>query len=384
MKNLTQAVVRQLAVPGDGERWYPDHKTNNLWLRVWPTGAAKWVLRYRADGIQRKLTLGDASAIGLDDARKLAAKRQVEIADGADPVVARNATRQAPTLEQLCQLHLQTKQTKCKASTLRNYDILWRRHILVHWSPRQRVASIGHAHVQALHTAMGAGANANRALEVLKVAFDLAIRAGWIVKNPTVYVEASTENVRQWVLSPAEIRRLLDACSTWTAEQRRPLALPYLVRLLLLSGRRVSEWTRRTWSEIPDSNRWRLADTKTGQRDQFITSDMRQVLNELRALELSPTWVIPSTDPDTPLTWPHEHWAQLRQLAGLDGLRLHDLRHTAGSYAAQVGGLSLREVADVLGHRSIQSSARYVGQWDEAGLAAAERASAALLGALDG
>jgi integrase len=381
--NLTQARTKTLCIPGPKECWYPDNKVTNLWLRVWPSGSAKWVLRYRADNIQRKLTLGGVDQLTVDAARKLATKRLAEIADGRDPTQERKAGRSAPTLSDLADLHLATKRSKCKPSTLRNYDILWRKHILTQLDARTRVRSLDHSRIVRFHAAMGGGANANRALEVLKVAFDLAVRSGWITANPAQYVEAGKENVRQWVLSPDEIRRLLTACDTWTATQRGPIALPYLVKLLLLSGRRVSEWTQRTWAELPEgSDRWHLADTKSGERFQFLSPDVLAVLDELRALNLSDRWVIPSTDPDKPLIWPHEHWVQLRHTAQLDGLRLHDLRHTAGSYAVLKGGLSQREVADVLGHKSLQSSARYVGQWDESGRRSAGRASAAVVSVL--
>lgn len=379
MKNLTQATVRELCKPGDKDCLYSDNKVSNLWLRVRPSGRGYWILRYRSEGIQRKLTLGGVDTLTVDTARKLATKRLAEIADGADPVTQRKAHRSAPTLTELAELHINTKRSKCKPSTLRNYDILWRRHILTHWSANQRVRSLGHADVVRLHTAMGGGANANRALEVLKVSFDLAVRAGWIDKNPAQYVEAGKEKVRQWVLSPDEIKRLLDACDRW---DRQPASLPYLVRLLLLSGRRVSEWTQRRWSEIPEDGRLHLTDTKTGERWQHLSPAVLDVLANLRRANLSDEWVIPSTYPTKPLTYPFEHWCVLRQLAELAGLRLHDLRHTAGSYAALRGGLSQREVADVLGHKSLQSSARYVGQWDESGRAAADRTSAAILGAV--
>ena len=55
----------------------------------------------------------------------------------------------------------------------------------------------------------------------------------------------------------------------------------------------------------------------------------------------------------------HRYWTRVKKLSGLTGIRPHDLRHTAGTYAAQAG-FNAFNVRDFLGHRSIAMSARYV------------------------
>jgi len=54
-----------------------------------------------------------------------------------------------------------------------------------------------------------------------------------------------------------------------------------------------------------------------------------------------------------------KHWRQALETAGIEDFRFHDLRHTCASYLAG-DGATLLEIADVLGHRSLRVTLRYV------------------------
>jgi integrase len=51
-------------------------------------------------------------------------------------------------------------------------------------------------------------------------------------------------------------------------------------------------------------------------------------------------------------------WETCRKRAELDDFRFHDLRHTAGSLLA-MSGASTREIAEVLGHKTMAMAKRY-------------------------
>jgi integrase len=64
------------------------------------------------------------------------------------------------------------------------------------------------------------------------------------------------------------------------------------------------------------------------------------------------------------LNHPQHHWSKLRKTIGMDDVRIHDLRHTLGSLG-HMAGLSQREIADMLGHRKMATTERYVHGYDD-------------------
>jgi len=68
--------------------------------------------------------------------------------------------------------------------------------------------------------------------------------------------------------------------------------------------------------------------------------------------------VIPGRKRGTHLRNLNDSWGRVRRRAGLDGVRLHDLRHTFASRALALGE-SLPMIGKLLGHRKVQATARY-------------------------
>ena len=75
-------------------------------------------------------------------------------------------------------------------------------------------------------------------------------------------------------------------------------------------------------------------------------------------------WLIPNRTGSGPWHQPQDYWRRFRTTVGLQDVRLHDLRHTFGSYAHLDGGLSQREIADILGHKSLKITERYINSVD--------------------
>ena len=68
--------------------------------------------------------------------------------------------------------------------------------------------------------------------------------------------------------------------------------------------------------------------------------------------------VIPGADPQRPLVNLQKPWRKIRARAGLEDVRIHDLRHSFASFGIGAG-LSLPIVGGLLGHRSQQATATY-------------------------
>ena len=101
-----------------------------------------------------------------------------------------------------------------------------------------------------------------------------------------------------------------------------------------------------------------MPDTKNNQPHQIpLTEQAIQVLKDIGIRDKG--WVFPSNDSKSGhLENPKKFWQKLLQNAGIDNLRMHDLRRTLGSYQAIMGS-SMNIISKSLGHKSIQSTAIY-------------------------
>jgi integrase len=213
----------------------------------------------------------------------------------------------------------------------------------------------------------------------------LAEEWGWrpVGTNPARGVKAHPERQRRRYASPEELGRLREAMARWEAQG--PLAIRWrfvqLVRLLLLTGARLREVMCAEWSEI-DWGRGVLRVPaergKTGASEVRLSDRALAILGELRSKlgEQLPEnrWVIPGEMGDRPLVGYRRMWLALLEEAGIDDLRVHDLRHTFASYSLS-GGQTLGTVGQLLGHRSTQTTSRYAHLVDDAARAAVERVS---------
>jgi integrase len=132
----------------------------------------------------------------------------------------------------------------------------------------------------------------------------------------------------------------------------RALAL----RLLLFTGTRLREVLHLKWEQIDfERGMLFLADSKTGKKTIVLNAPALAVLNGLEGIG---PFVIAGERMDAPRADLHRPWDLVRRRAGLEGLRIHDLRHTYASFGAG-GGLGLPIIGKLLGHAQAATTARY-------------------------
>ena len=128
-------------------------------------------------------------------------------------------------------------------------------------------------------------------------------------------------------------------------------------RLLLLTGCRLSEIQFLRWEYVKDGC-IELPDAKTGGRVvPPLGPEARAVLSAIPRDEDNP-WVIAGRLPGSHLTDLQRPWRRIRKQAGLEDVRIHDLRHSFASRALALGG-SLTMIGKLLGHTQVQTTARY-------------------------
>ena len=140
--------------------------------------------------------------------------------------------------------------------------------------------------------------------------------------------------------------------------------------LLLLTGCRSGEILSLEWGDVK-GNRLLLRDSKTGPRTVWLGSAARKVIDgiprhpKLRQMFWNYRYRKPMRDVST-------YWREVREAAGLHGVRIHDLRHTFASHAA-MNKETLPMIGRLLGHANHQSTARYAHLDDKHLLEAAEQ-----------
>ena len=200
-------------------------------------------------------------------------------------------------------------------------------------------------------------ASVNRYMAPLSHALNIAVREwGWLDDTPMRKVRKFRETTGEArFLDDNERKRLLDACK----ESSYP-HLYTIVVLALSTGARKMEIMGLRWKDIDlDAGVIRLTKTKNKECRvlplRWHAWDLTKELSKVRRLDTD--LLFPGNNPQSPMEI-NKHWYEALSQAEIDNFRFHDLRHTAASYLA-MNGATLAEIADVLGHKTLQMVKRY-------------------------
>ena len=174
---------------------------------------------------------------------------------------------------------------------------------------------------------------ANRTLGVLSKMFNLAEL--WDLRpdgsNPCRHVRRFREEKRERFLSDVEYQRLGEALKAIEVDGSETASAIAAVRLLMLTGCRLSEIQKLRWEHVDlGASELRLPDTKTGAKVVYLGDPAIAVLEQFDRRDGNP-WVIAGRKPGNHLTDLQHPWRRIRARAGLDDVRIHDLRHTCAS-----------------------------------------------------
>ena len=150
--------------------------------------------------------------------------------------------------------------------------------------------------------------------------------------NPCLHVKRYKEEKRERFLSAEEFTRLGQVLDEILADGSETRSAVAAIRLLMLTGCRLSEIQKLRWQHVDlDAGELRLPDTKTGGRAVPLAPSAVRLLTSLPRDEDNP-WVIAGRKPGWHLTDLQHPWRRIRGRAGLDDVRIHDLRHSCASW----------------------------------------------------
>jgi integrase len=326
--------------------------------------APHYFVRKFAKGQRHFQSIGEHGAGGLtvSTARERASRIIMDIRDGVSPAERRARERGMPTVaefaKQWLELHVDSK---LKSSTAGAYRSALHTLILPAIGTL-KVDKVTEKDLAAMHhEARSRPYVANRSLAIVSKLMGFAEQQRFRPKgtNPASGLERFREHKRERFLSIEELVAMGAAISSSEARgQHAPQALA-AIGFLLLTGMRMNEVLKLRWVEFDrDRGMLFLSDSKTGQKPVVLGKPVIELLRGTPRMAGSP-WIFPSPiDPTKPMFDLRKSWATVCRLAGLEGVRLHDLRHTYASMAASSGG-SLPMIGRLLGHSQAQTTARY-------------------------
>lgn len=250
-------------------------------------------------------------------------------------------------------------------------------HHVARFADRQ-VASLKVTEVLDWHAEIGTTiglATANRALEVLRAAYNKSIKWGTHTGgNPCMSVSVFPLESRDRYMSQTdEIDRFMYALQTMRSTTFQNFTLT-----ALFTAARVSNVQSMRWSDLDLEQRvWRIPDTKSGKPVLLpLIEEAVMAIESQRGK--SPVWVFPGRGKTGHMANPARSWDRLMKKAGIENLHMHDLRRTMGSWEANTGA-SLHVIGKSLGHTSLRATHIYARLQLDPVREAFMRAAAAML-----
>src|ERR1700674_2758829 len=336
---------------------YRDAGLEGFGLRVYPSGAKAFFVRYRTERGERRYILGDYSKVPLADARTRAKDLLGRAARGEDPQGERRERRAAPTFGELAGSYLEVHAKQRKRSWKEDERML-RRDLLPAWRgvPAEQIRRRDIARVLDAIAGRGAPIMANRVRALASKIFAFGLQRGFVEFNPVAGLDKpGLERQRQRVLCEDEIRALWQQ---WEAEGSVSSAA---FRMLLVTGQRKHEVLGMRWADIHGAW-WTIPEgivkNKLAHR-VYLSAEALRLLASLEPLTGRKTWVFASPRrAGTSIASLNTAKRRSRTATAIHDWRPHDLRRTAATYMGRMG-VARTAIARVLNHVDSSVTAIY-------------------------
>jgi integrase len=330
---ITELTVRKAKPHEDAYQIWDTHQ-RGLALRIQPSGSRSWVVVYNRHGRTRWLTLGAADAIGLTDARMLAAKAILAVAQGQDPAAEKRAERTAGTFADLAQRYVEQYAMKHNKSW-RQGDALVRRFALPRWG-KLHATTITRADVKQMMARVKAPVVANQTKAAISAIFTWAIKEDLATTNPCKLVESNPTRSRERILSASELPKF------WQAFGELDPARGAALKAILLLGQRPGEVAHMRHEHIIDGW-WQMPGepvptlqwlgTKNGESHRvWIPKSAQALLGTPSSIGL--VFAGPRGGPIPRLD---DAMREICEKLGVERATPHDLRRTHGSTVTGLG-----------------------------------------------
>lgn len=373
--NFTKAAIDSLPLPKEGQRIeFYDSKVNHLLVRISSTGRKTFQVYRWYDGKPSRVTIGTYPDLTVEQVRKEAERLNADFAKGENPADKKRHQRQEMTFGELFAEYME-RHAKAKKRSWQADQKAFDRHLSALGT--KKLSAISRKDIAAIHSAIGKDHKtaANRILALVSSVFGRAFEFGlWEGLNPCLGVKRFPEQSRDRFLSGDELGRFFEALRQEPNATARDFFL-----VALLTGARRSNVLAMRWSEIDlKGATWKIKETKNGLPQTVpLTEEVLEILKDRRKSTAS-SFVFPGRGCTGHYVEPKKAWSKICKAAGIDDIRIHDMRRTLGSWQA-ITGSSLPIIGKSLGHKSQQATAIYSRLDLDPVRASVEKATAAMM-----
>ena len=381
---LTERIVRDAKSEGKARTIW-DGEVKGLGLQITQGGKKNYVIRYSVGGRKRQAILARAGETSLRDIRKRAGEELVRIRAGqTDPLRRRDEAAAAPTVTDLLDRFFDEYVPRRVAAgrladrTVREYRK--QRRYVEPALGKLKVVDVSRQDVEKAIARPGP-THRNRLAAFLSNLFNRA--EDWELRpqhtNPARRIEKAKEEARDRTLAPSELAAL---AGTLNALEARFPAAVRAIRFAAFTGLRISEVMAVRWTEVDfEAGRLTMPDTKTGRRVHDLPTPALELLVDMPRIG---EWAFTSAR-NRPVTYAYVRrvFSEAVKDAGLEDVRLHDLRRTVMTNAA-AAGVGTHVLRDLLGHRTTAMADRYIRAVGNPVRDAREQVGAAMAAMMDG
>lgn len=353
---FTKKAIAALPVPETGRAYFYDSGCPNLAVCITANGTRTFYRTGRIHGKASRIRIGTTEELSVEQARDLCKSLTGEIARGDDPVERMAAKRAEPRLSDLWTWYLENH-AKPHKSTWKADERRYERY-LKRWEHR-RLSAITPAevneHLADIAAKRGKYAR-NKVRELLRFMFTHAEHVGYDGPNPCRKIKRIKVHSRERYLKPGEVAAFFAALDQLSPTFRR------FILLALYTGARRSNVAAMRWDELNlDHALWLIPGNKFKNGEPaavVLPPPAVELLREIEAERRDSPWVLPGWGKTGHIVEPKHAMQKVRELSGIEDLRVHDLRRTLGSWQAALG-TPLQTIGKSLGHRSLSATEVY-------------------------
>lgn len=381
---FTKERLNALKLPQSGRRAVHDTKTVGLTVRVTPAGTKTFSLFRRVKGGEPfRMTLGryGNGGITIDQARRLAAFINAKAAEGVNLAEVKRAHRAERTFAELFTEYLERHAKHQKRTWTEDRQRF--AQYLAKPLAKKKLSAINRPTIASIHSAItnnGHPVVANRVLALVSSIFGRAIEWGLAETNPAKGIRRNRESSRDRFLQSDELPRFFEAVATQASDAVRDYIL-----LSLLTGARRDNVLSMRWKNVSLIRaEWTIPRTKNGDAQTIPLSMEAAAILQSRERDaaVGAAFVFPGEGKSGHLVEPKKGWQRVLASAGIEDLRLHDLRRSLGSWQAKTGA-SLAIIGKSLNHKSAQTTLIYARLDTDPVRQSLERASVAMFEAAE-
>jgi integrase len=358
MPHLTKAIVESVVAPQAGQAFVRDDVIKGFALRLIKTGGKSFVFEGRIKGRMRRVTIGRYPDVTVAVARQKALEIRAAIGRGDNPADARLLEKHESTFGRLADRYLSDYALPHKKPrSVADDKYYLARYIPSGWRSR-RLSDIARTDIEQLHSRLARDHGkyaANHAVRLLRHMFNMARDWKMVrIDNPAARIKLFSEKPRERYLTPEELIKVNDALkqeADWRWRAYFPLAL--------MLGTRRGELCAARWEDVDfKQGTIRLPETKAGHPHLLPLPQVAITILESSSNPTKTGWIFPSESGTGHVVEPAKAWQRIRKRAGVEDVRIHDLRHTLASWLVGAG-YNLSLIGRALNHRHIATTERY-------------------------